>query len=67
MQICSHQQFSVSNSAFLLTVILPQTSAVPAAPLLNRLTSFDPTASGPPSYIAEGGVCSEEDCRAPFR
>ena len=43
----------------------PLTSAVPAVPLLNRLTSFDPTASGPPSYIAEGGVCSEEDCHAP--
>ena len=24
---------------------------VPAAPLRNRLTSFDPTASGPPSYM----------------
>ena len=41
--------------------------AVPAAPLRNRLTSFDPTASGSPSYSAEGGVCSEEDCRAPCR
>ena len=45
------QGIDVVNKKYFHQLYL-QTSAVPAAPLLNRLTSFDPTASGPPSYIA---------------
>ena len=44
-------------------VFLPEHSGGAAGTAVNAVGFADPTASGPPSYVAEGGTGFRGDCR----